>query len=141
MISSNDFLILAERDYKLCSKLESDFPDEYAVSAATYHIQQAVEKSLKGIILLYGGEIQFTHNIIKLIMQCEELGFDVEEELKDIADTLTLWEASSRYDPFILFSQKKYDAAKSSYTSLSNSLKHELSQCFEQEQDIGPTMG
>lgn len=138
MISSNDFWVLAERDYKLCLRLEGDFPDEYAVSAATYHIQQAVEKVLKGTILFLGGEVEFTHNVIKLITQCEQLGEIIEEDLKDIADTLTIWETTNRYDPFINFSQKKYNTAKASYVDLSNKLTQQLSLCEAQQESETP---
>ncbi|MCR5042391.1 MAG: HEPN domain-containing protein [Clostridia bacterium] len=112
MLSANELLVLSERDYELCSKLESSFPDEFAVSGAAYHIQQAVEKALKALILLHGGAPAFTHNISKLSLHCDELGVKLPEELDDIAEALTLWETQTRYDPFCVISMKKYEKAK-----------------------------
>jgi len=123
MSSANDFLILAERDYKLCKKVEEDFPDEYAVSAASYHIQQAVEKLLKGLILLHGEEPLFTHNITKLAVTCEKLGVVLPECLDDVTEVLTQWETSNRYDPFLAFSEKKYGKARDAYLELKTMLE------------------
>ena len=105
MPDSNDYLILAERDYKTCLLAEKEFPDEYAITAAAYHIQQAVEKVLKGLILIYGGTPEFTHNIAKLYVHLSKLGMELPEELEDISDTLTAWE----------------------YCELTERLKHEIS--------------
>ncbi|MBQ9384014.1 MAG: HEPN domain-containing protein [Ruminiclostridium sp.] len=118
MQSANDFLTLAERDHKACIKMEEDFPDEYAVTAASYHIQQAVEKALKGLILLNGETPEFTRNIAKLSVQCDRIGVALPEQIDDIADTLTLWESTSRYDPFVSFTKNKYETAKTVYNEL-----------------------
>ncbi|MCM1328909.1 MAG: HEPN domain-containing protein [Ruminococcus sp.] len=127
MADCNDYIILAERDYKTCLLAEREFPDEYAVAAAAYHIQQAVEKVLKGLILIYGETPEFTHNIAKLCVHLSKSGIDLPEELEDISDTLTAWESNLRYDPFINFSEKKYNAAKKIYCELSERLKREIS--------------
>ena len=127
MPDSNDYLILAERDYKTCLLAEKEFPDEYAITAAAYHMQQAIEKVLKGLILIYGETPEFTHNIAKLHVHLSNLGMELPEKLEDISDTLTAWESNLRYDPFINFSDKKYAAAKNIYCELFERLKHEMS--------------
>ena len=127
MPSVKEYMILAERDHKLCLLAEKEFPDEYAVSAAAYHIQQAVEKILKGLTLIYGETPEFTHNIAKLSMRLGSLGIKLPDELEDISDTLTLWESTVRYDPFIDLSEKKYSCAKRVYAELWAMLEKELS--------------
>lgn len=123
MLSVNDFKNLAERDYTLCLKVEVDFPDEYAVSGAAYHIQQAVEKLLKAILMVYGEQPEFTHNVAKLSEKCKQNNIALPQNLEDIADTLTLWESTSRYDPYVSFSKKKYETAKEVYVKLKEQLE------------------
>ncbi len=127
MPNANDFVILAERDYTLCCKVEEDFPVEYAVTAACFHMQQAIEKQLKALIMFCGETPEFTHNIAKLAKRCEELGIELPEMLDDIYDTLTMWESSSRNDPSIVFSEIKYSKAKNVYSDLKIQISNILS--------------
>jgi len=113
-----DLVKIAEWDYMTCKTMEEHFPAEFAVRTALFHMQQAIEKTLKGLILLYGETPEFTHNIAKLRVHSERLGIDLPEELEDISDTLTAWESTFRYDPFIDFSEKKYAKAKKIYDEL-----------------------
>lgn len=134
----NDLLKLAEWDFKTAVDMEKSFPDEYAVRASAYHLQQAVEKILKAAILYNGENPPFTHDIGRLAEHCSRLGISFDDELENIADTLTLWESKCRYDPYITLTQKKYDMAKQAYTDISQKLKHEITQ--NTDMDFGMKM-
>lgn len=135
MLSVIDFKNLADRDYTLCLKIEGDFPDEYAVSGAAYHIQQAVEKLLKAILMIYGEQPEFTHNVAKLSEKCKEKNIALPKNLEDIADTLTLWESTSRYDPYVSFSKKKYETAKDVYIKLKEQLELVLQDFSDEDEE------
>lgn len=140
MLNVDDFFTIAQRDYKLCCKVESDFPDEYAITAAAYHIQQAVEKLLKALIMMQGEQPEFTHNIFKLTAKCKEIGIEIPDELDDISETLTLWKTTSRYDPFVTFSEQKYLKAKTVYSILGSRVQSFLEdENFEEDKSQGFT--
>lgn len=118
-----DLLNIAECDYLTCKVMEEHFPDEFAVRTALYHLQQAIEKILKAIIIFNGEYPAYTHDIDKLTEHCKKLGEKFSDNLDDISDSLTLWETKSRYDPYISFSQAKYDKAKKAYEEISANIK------------------
>jgi HEPN domain-containing protein len=126
-----DLVKIAECDYKACEAMEQHFPDEFAVRTALYHLQQAVEKLLKAMIM-YGGEYPaFTHDIEKLSEHCKKLGVTFSDNLDDISDSLTLWESKSRYDPYITFSKRKYEKAKDFYNEIHEKLMQEITPIVE----------
>ncbi len=122
----SDLINISECDYKACVANEQFLPNEFAIRIVTYHLQQAIEKILKAYVLYYGQTPAFTHDIDELATHCKNLGAELPEELDNISDTLTLWEAKSRYDPYINFTQKKYELAKSVYEKLLKNLKNKL---------------
>lgn len=99
------------------------------------HLQQAVEKSLKAIILYNGESPAFTHDIDKLAEHCKKLGETFSDNLEHIADSLTLWESKSRYDPYVTFSQKKYDTAKLLYEEIHEKLVLAMNQNYEETEE------
>lgn len=127
-MNAENLLHLAECDFKVCTDLEKQFPQDHAVRAAAFHLQQAVEKMLKSAIRYNGGVPADTNDIGYLAKQCEPFGIVFDEF---IADTLTLWEMQSRYEPHISFTQEKYDKAKQLYIDISQKLKQEIIQNSE----------
>ncbi len=124
-IGFTDLLRIAECDFQTCEAMEKFFPDEFAVRTALYHLQQAVEKALKALVLYNGEFPPFTHDIGKLIVQCEKLGESFSDSAELVADSLTLWENQTRYDPFVNFSEKKYKIAKAFYKEAHSKIKIE----------------
>ncbi len=122
-MNAENLLHLAECDFKVCTVLEKQFQQDHAVRAAAFHLQQAVEKLLKSAIYYNGGIPADTNDIGYLAKQCEPFGIVFDEF---IADTLTLWEMQSRYEPHISFTQEKYNKAKQAYIDIFQKLKPDI---------------
>jgi len=63
---------------------------------ACYHCQQAVEKALKGFLIVKGIEPPKTHNLNKLCLMCMEYD-QLFGEWQDTCRELTAYAASTRY--------------------------------------------
>lgn len=61
-----------------------------------FDCQQAVEKSLKGLLVHMGAGFPWTHSIAKLVELVEEAGMDIPEYVKD-SIILTVYAVSTRY--------------------------------------------
>jgi len=60
-----------------------------------FQVQQAVEKALKGLLIFYGVEPEFTHNIELLIKELKKFT-DIPEEINETAQ-LTNYAVQTRY--------------------------------------------
>lgn len=95
-------------------------------NVAAYHLQQAVEKLLKYQIYQVGTNISnrrmYTHDIRKLLDYASEENFRliVPDYINNHANSITEWEAGSRYD--IGFSVR-IDALKKCYETVNEWIK------------------
>ena len=76
--------------------------DEYMIDMAAYHVQQAIEKTLKYILRTKAGIDEETkgyktHDIAYLIAWIEEKTLPIPDGLKSMDDVITEWESASRY--------------------------------------------
>lgn len=90
--------------------------DEYFYDAAAYHAQQAIEKILKYVLHDIYGEDDTdrrfkTHNIATLILKAERHGFQVDDELVNMSDKITDWEANARYGSSIISTREDIKTA------------------------------
>lgn len=133
-----DLIQISKQDYQAAQMMESSFPDEFAVRAACYHLQQAVEKMLKAIILFHGETPKYTHDIEDLLDHCERLGETFSENARTVSDTLTVWEAKTRYDPSIKLNPQKYRMAKEFYQEVQQKVSIADETIQENPSDFSP---
>ncbi len=79
---------------------------------AAYHLQQAVEKAIKGVIVFIGKRKNLrTHDISILVKMLLEEGVDVPVEVLDAQD-LTEYASTTRYpDDYVPVSPEEYEEA------------------------------
>ncbi|MDO4291627.1 MAG: HEPN domain-containing protein [Eubacteriales bacterium] len=74
--------------------------DEAYMNLVAYHLQQSVEKTLKGFLECAGVTVPNTHDIDKLVRMSRDNGSraTITEWIADRTDMLTRWEVDTRYN-------------------------------------------
>lgn len=101
-------------DYETAAMIwKSPYNDEMILNNAAYHLQQAVEKVLKGALECVGVTIPNTHKISKLVKMVSDHGANLvlTDWLDDHSEMLSEWEAQTRYNMDFLVEKRKLDAA------------------------------
>ncbi len=89
------------------------YNDEMILNNAAYHLQQAVEKVLKGALECVGVTVPNTHKISKLVKMISDNGANlvITDWIDDHSEMLGEWEAQTRYDMDFLVEKRKLDTA------------------------------
>lgn len=104
----------ARMDYETAAMIwRNPYYDEMILNNAAYHLQQAVEKVLKGALECVGVTVPNTHKISKLVKMIADNGasLTVTDWVDDHSEMLSEWEAQSRYDMDFLVERRKLDRA------------------------------
>lgn len=104
----------ARMDYETAKIIwEKPYNDEMILNNAAYHLQQTVEKILKGALECVGVTVPNTHKISKLVRMISDNGANltVTDWIDDHSEMLSEWEAETRYDMDFLVEKRKLDAA------------------------------
>ncbi len=117
----SDLVIQAQRDMEVVFHLWPSLPDEWAMQAIMFHLQQAVEKLLKFLCMNYLGQYPRTHDIREL-MNMLNGKTELPEDLELIADSLTLWAVKVRYNSNTLASLRLLTSAKEVAVQLNKSV-------------------
>ena len=110
------------------------YNDEMILNNAAYHLQQAVEKVLKGALECVGVTVPNTHKISKLVKMISDNGANlvITDWIDDHSEMLGEWEAQTRYDMDFLVEKRKLDTAIKeiqkflAVNGLQNELREEL---------------
>lgn len=121
----------ARMDFETAYMLwEKPYNDEMILNNAAYHLQQAVEKVLKGALECVGVTVPNTHKITKLLEMITNNGANliITEWLDEHSEMLSEWEAETRYNMDFLVEKRKLDKAIKEVRSFLdiNGIKREL---------------
>ncbi len=121
----------ARMDFETAYMLwEKPYNDELILNNAAYHLQQAVEKVLKGALECVGVTVPNTHKITKLLEMITNNGANliITEWLDEHSEMLSEWEAETRYNMDFLVEKRKLDKAIKEVRSFLdiNGIKREL---------------
>ncbi len=104
----------ARMDYETAQMIwREQTADEMILNNAAYHLQQAVEKILKGALECVGVTVPYSHKISKLASMITNNGANlvVTDWLDDHAEMLSEWETETRYNMDFLVEKRKLDKA------------------------------
>ncbi len=121
----------ARMDFETAYMLwEKPYNDELILNNAAYHLQQAVEKVLKGALECVGVTVPNTHKITKLLEMITNNGANliITEWLDEHSEMLSEWEAETRYNMDFLVEKRKLGKAIREVRSFLdiNGIKREL---------------
>ena len=75
-----------------------------------YHAQQTAEKAIKALLVYFGVEPEFTHDISRLLKELEK-HIDIDDEIR-IASRLTTYAIETRYpDDYYEINEDEYEEA------------------------------
>ena len=84
--------------------------DKAYIEDLCYHTQQAVEKAVKALLLNYGVDFPYTHNISQLLTLLEEAGQDIPIFVKE-SERLTRFAVFARYPGVVQVRRSEYEEA------------------------------
>lgn len=93
-----EFIALAKSDLKVARMVLDSATDELVQNIAAYHVEQAVEKIMKGLLVKNNGLAGISHNITELSKDLDELDVSYPEWIHDKDDLITSWATTIRYN-------------------------------------------
>ncbi len=90
-----NWILKANNDFK--TGKDEMATEEPATDTICFHMQQYVEKYLKGYLVFHKVDFRKTHDIAELIELCKKVSVEFEELYEIDADSLTIYAAEIRY--------------------------------------------
>ena len=93
-----NLLQLASYDLRYASMAMMTYVDDGARRQCAFHVQQAIEKALKYMLVELMQPSEFTHDINLLVSLVESKGGYVPEYIKHTAKRISGWQSKARYE-------------------------------------------
>lgn len=90
-----NWILKANNDFK--TGKDEMATEEPATDTICFHMQQCVEKYLKGYLVFHKQDFRKTHDIAEIIELCKKVDEDFEELYAMDVDSLTIYAAEVRY--------------------------------------------
>lgn len=88
----------AKSDLRVAGKIVKSLNgDEGELCIAAYHLQQALEKTIKHQIEMKGKPYRFTHDFGELLKDFEDIEAEMPSKIKESLYLITSWESKTRY--------------------------------------------
>jgi len=96
-------------DLLVCKKTLENWSDELEFDIAAYHLQQALEKTLKHQITLLGEDFNWTHEIKHLWSQLDNVGYTPPEWIWQNHQLLTDFATKTRYGESMVATKREVE--------------------------------
>lgn len=122
----------AKSDY-----IKIDSNDCY-MDSCCFHLQQAIEFLLKGIVEMNGAQYAENHDVRANLNILSRIGIEIpcEKELRLMASTLYSWETESRYKDSFIAATKDIDEVFLIAEELSNYIYSQINSIVVEEKDF-----
>ena len=110
--------------------------DDFFVNKAAYHLQQAVELSIKFVFEQEGFQYPHVYNIDQLIRLANEnhVNLGITEYIDEHADMFSAWESQTRYCIGFLVETRRIHAAVPEVETWLNNVKERYDQSEQKEE-------
>ena len=93
-----EYLRLAETDLKVAKLVLNSANDELMQNTAAYHVQQAVEKIMKGLKVNNGEPAGISHSITELSKDLDDINVAYPDWIRNKDDSISSWATTIRYN-------------------------------------------
>ena len=141
-MSNRTYLDIAKENLLIAKNIYDTFDDEIMLNYAGYHLQQAVELTLKYILFMNGIEFPKVHSINQLINIFEQHDMldCIPSYIDDNSDMITNWESQTRYILDYTIAKRKiieaFPEIESLITEVDKTYEQYISEYEEQDDEL-----
>jgi HEPN domain-containing protein len=123
------WMMLGDRDYDAAAFLAANMHPK-PLEIICFHCQQAVEKYLKGFLVIQDVDPPYTHDLIELGKLCEKYNASFSA-IREMCDSITLYGVQPRYDSGRSITEAEASLVLQNVQTIKTFLQKEAPQLFQ----------